>query len=94
MEKVVAPLHSLGLLELSERVMGATDHAPFEAEGVPGFYAIQEPAEYFQTHHSQADTFDQARGPDLVEGAEAMAVTAFNIAQLPDLLPRKPEPKK
>jgi carboxypeptidase Q len=94
MEKVVAPLHPLGLLELSERIMGATDHAPFEAEGVPGFYAIQEPAEYFQTHHSQADTFDQARGPDLVEGAEAMAVTAFNIAQLPDLLPRKPEPKK
>jgi hypothetical protein len=94
MQKLVAPLRSVGLLELSERVMGATDHAPFDAEGVPGFYAIQDPAEYFETHHSQADTFDQAHGDDLVEGAEAMAVTAFNIAQLPELLPRKPAQEK
>jgi carboxypeptidase Q len=90
MEQVVAPLRPLGLLELSERAMGATDHASFEAAGVPGFYGIQDPAQYFQTHHSQADTFDQAHEADLIEGAQVMAVMAYNIAQLPELLPRKP----
>ncbi len=92
MTKVVAPLHSLGLLELSERWMGGSDHASFEAAGVPGFFCIQDPAQYFQTHHTQADTFDQAHEADLVEGAQVMAAVAFNIAQLPQLLPRKPAP--
>ena len=90
MDKVVAPLHSLGLLELSERCMAGSDHASFEEAGVPGFFCVQEPAQYFQTHHSQADTFDQAHEADLVEGAQVMAVWAYNVAQLPDLLPRKP----
>jgi carboxypeptidase Q len=90
MDKVVAPLRSLGLLELSQRWMTGSDHASFEEAGVPGFFCIQDPAQYFETHHSQADTFDQAHEPDLVEGAQVMAVWAYNVAQLPDLLPRKP----
>jgi len=90
MTSVMAPLHSLGLLELSERFMGGSDHASFEEAGVPGFFCIQDPAEYFQTHHTQADTFDQAHEADLVEGAQVMAAVAYNIAQLPELLPRKP----
>jgi carboxypeptidase Q len=93
MDKVVAPLHSLGLLELSERWMTGSDHASFEEAGVPGFFCIQDPAQYFETHHSQADTFDQAQEPDLVEGAQVMAVWAYNVAQLPDLLLRKPAPQ-
>ncbi|HXZ21114.1 MAG TPA: M20/M25/M40 family metallo-hydrolase [Candidatus Acidoferrales bacterium] len=92
MAKVVAPLHSLGLIELSQRWMAGTDHASFEQAGVPGFFFIQEPAQYFQTHHSQADTFDQAQEAGLVQGAQAMAAVAYNIAQLPQLLPRKPAP--
>jgi carboxypeptidase Q len=90
MDKVVAPLHSLGLLELTQRWMTGSDHASFEEAGVPGFFCLQEPAQYFQTHHTQADTFDQAREADLVEGAQVMAAWAYNVAQLPDLLPRKP----
>src|SRR5580698_3798893 len=90
MDKVVAPLRSLGLLELSERWMTGSDHASFEEAGVPGFFCVQDPAQYFETHHSQADTFDQAHEPDLIEGAQVMAVWAYNVAQLPELLPRKP----
>jgi carboxypeptidase Q len=90
MDKVVAPLRSLGLLELSQRWMTGSDHASFEEVGVPGFFCMQDPAQYFETHHSQADTFDQAHEPDLIEGAQVMAVWAYNVAQLPDLLPRKP----
>ncbi len=92
MQQVVAPLHAVGLLELSERSMYGSDHNSFESVGVPGFYGIQDPAQYFETHHSQADTFDQADEGGLVEGAQVMAVTGYNIAQLPELLPRKPAP--
>jgi Zn-dependent M28 family amino/carboxypeptidase len=90
MDNVVAPLHSLGLLEISERWMTGSDHASFEEAGVPGFFCVQDPAQYFETHHSQADTFDQAHEADLVEGAQVMAAWAYNVAQLPELLPRKP----
>jgi carboxypeptidase Q len=90
MDTVVAPLRSLGFLELSERWMTGSDHVPFDEAGVPGFFCIQDPAQYFETHHSQADTFDQAHEADLVEGAQVMAAVAYNLAELPDLLPRKP----
>jgi hypothetical protein len=90
MDTVVAPLRPLGFLELSERWMTGSDHVPFDDAGVPGFFCIQDPAQYFETHHSQADTFDQAHEADLVEGAQVMAVVAYNLAELPDLLPRKP----
>jgi carboxypeptidase Q len=90
MDKVVTPLHSLGLLELTERWMTGSDHVPFEDAGVPGFFCLQDPAQYFETHHSQADTFDQAHEADLVEGAQVMAAVAYNLAQLPELLPRRP----
>ena len=90
MDTVVAPLRSLGLLELTERWMTGSDHASFEDAGVPGFFCLQDPAQYFETHHSQADTFDQANEADLVEGAQVMAAVAYNLAQLPEMLPRKP----
>jgi carboxypeptidase Q len=89
MEGVVAPLRSIGLLELGMRWMAGSDHVAFDEAGVPGFYCVQEPAQYFQTHHSQADTFDQAHEDDLVEGAQVMAAWAYNVAQLPELLPRR-----
>jgi carboxypeptidase Q len=93
MDQVVAPLHDAGLLELSMRSMGGSDHASFDAAGVPGFWVIQEPLDYDQTHHSQADTFDEAREDKLIQGAQVLAAWAYNVAQLPELLPRKPATK-
>ena len=92
MEKVLAPMRPLNLLELSQRYMTGSDHASFDEAGVPGFYCVQDPAQYFQTHHTQSDTFDMVHEADLVQGAQVMAAWAYNVAQLPDLLPRKPAP--
>jgi hypothetical protein len=90
MDQVVAPLHDLGFLELSLREMGGSDHASFDGAGVPGFWIMQDPMDYAQTHHSQADTFDRVVEADLVQGAQVLAVWAYNVAQLPEMLPRKP----
>ena len=89
---LVAPPRALGLLERGMRGIRGTDHASFDAAGVPGFYCIQDPAEYRKTHHSQSDTFDKAWKDDLIQGAQVLAVWVYNVAQLPDLLPRKPPP--
>jgi hypothetical protein len=68
---------------------GGTDHWSYHQAGVPGFAVNQENDEYRLTHHTQSDTFDKAKEPNLIQGAQVMAVTAMRIANLPELLPRK-----
>jgi len=80
----------IGLAEPTLLSEGGTDHIPFDAAGVPGFWCVQEGADYDKTHHSQADTLDRVRWDDLTEGAQVLAVFAYNVAQLPEMLPRKP----
>jgi carboxypeptidase Q len=92
MDHVLYPLaknESIGLAEPSLRTEGGSDHVPFDEAGVPGFYCVQDVADYDKTHHSQADTLDRVRWDDLTEGAQVLAVFAYNVAQLPELLPRK-----
>jgi carboxypeptidase Q len=86
-------------------ITGGTDHWSFHQAGVPGFAARQDSDEYRFTHHTQSDTFDKAKEPNLIQGAQVMAVTAMRVANMPELLPRempkaesqeepKPEEKK
>jgi Iap family predicted aminopeptidase len=82
---------SAGLTETSLRSEGGSDHVPFDAAGVPAFWCMQDPADYDKTHHSQADVLDRVRWDDLTQGAEVLAVFGYNVAELPDLLPRKPK---
>ena len=84
-----------GWKETTTRTAGGTDHLPFDAAGVPGFSCQQDMDEYRLTHHTQSDTFDHVKVPNLVQGAQVMAVAAMRVANLPDLLPReKPAAKK
>jgi len=90
--RVLYPLaadKSVGLAEPSLRSEGGSDHVPFDAEGVPASWCIQEVANYEKDHHSQNDTLDRVRWDDLSEGAQVLAVYAYNVAQLPEMLPRK-----
>ena len=90
LEPQLATLKTLdGWRGLDPSGMGGTDHLPFEAAGVPGFACRQDMDEYRLTHHTQSDTFDKAKEPNLIEGAQVMAVTALRIANLPELLPRQ-----
>src|SRR5205814_1013327 len=95
LEKELTSLKPLGLTELSMRGMGGTDHMSFDKVGVPGFAVQQDMAEYRLTHHSQSDTLDKANEADLIQGAQAMGVTALRVANLPTMLPRdKKEPER
>lgn len=95
-EKELTALKELKV-EINTQNQGGTDHLPFDGAGVPGFAFKQDPAEYYLTHHSQSDTLDKAREPDLIQGAQVMSLTAMRIANLPELLSREkrlPDEKK
>ena len=77
-----------GFTGVTLRSMSGTDHLSFERAEVPGFACAQDTDEYRLTHHTQSDTFDKAKEPNLIQGAQVMAVTAMRVANLPDLLPR------
>jgi hypothetical protein len=89
LEAELTSLNDLGFKQVSLRGMGGSDHASFEQAGVPGFAVQQEMPEYRFTHHSQSDTFDKAQEPDLIQGAQVMAVIAMRVANLPELLSRQ-----
>jgi carboxypeptidase Q len=95
MDRVLYPLakeKSIGLSEPSLRSEGGSDHVPFDEAGVPASWCVQEVAKYEKDHHSQTDTLDRVRWDDLAEGAQVLAIYAYNVAQLPEMLPRKPAP--
>ena len=77
---------------MRERREDGTDHCPSSPYGVPGFNFDQEPRGYNHTHHSQSDTYDKAVAEDLRQASAVMAVTAWELANLGELLPRGPKP--
>jgi carboxypeptidase Q len=89
MDKELVSLKNVaGFNGVTLRSLNGTDHQSFEAVGVPGFACAQEDDEYLLTHHTQSDTFDKAKEPNLIQGAQVMAITAMRCANLADLLPR------
>jgi hypothetical protein len=88
LEKELTSLKELGATDILGTFSGGSDHVPFDRAGVPGFIFGQEVAGYRISHHTQADTLDRAIEPNLIQGAQVMAITAVRIANLDALLPR------
>jgi carboxypeptidase Q len=89
--QLLAPVASLGADTVRSAIKSGTDHLSFLPYGVPGFNFDQLPRGYFHTHHSQSDTYDKAVPGDLKQASAVMAVTAWELANLPELLPRGPK---
>jgi carboxypeptidase Q len=80
----------LGVEIVGPRSVGATDHAAFDSQGLPGFQFIQERLEYnSRTHHSNMDFVDRVQREDLIQQAAVAAVFAWYTANWPEKLPRK-----
>ena len=83
-----APLASLDSFVVKDGNKGGTDHLSFIPYGVPGWNYDQISRGYNHTHHSQVDTWDHAVPRDMMQASTVMAVTAYELANLPELLPR------
>lgn len=84
----LAPVASLGADSVVNRNKGGTDHLSFLPYGVPGFNFNQLQRGYNHTHHSQSDTYDMAVEGDLKQASAVMAVSAYELANLPGMIPR------
>jgi Zn-dependent M28 family amino/carboxypeptidase len=85
------PFNDLGAETLTLSGTGGTDHASFNAIGLPGFQFIQDPLEYgTRTHHSNADVFDRIQADDLKQAATILAAFVYDAAMIDERLPRKP----
>jgi carboxypeptidase Q len=82
-------LQGLGVTDYRRPSGGGSDHMSFDRAGVPGFMFVQEPAGYFLSHHTEADTLDLLREGDAIQGAQVMSVAAMRIANLDEMLPRE-----
>lgn len=73
---------------------GGSDHATFNAAGIPGFFweedglGGREGKNYTYVHHTQYDTPRFAVPEYLVQSATCTAVTAYNLAMADTMLPR------
>jgi carboxypeptidase Q len=93
-EQWIKPLADLGVVATGPRIVTATDHASFEAVGLPGFQFMVDRLEYnSRTHHSNMDFFDRVQRDDMVQQATVIAVFAYNAAMRDQKLPRKALPK-
>ncbi len=85
----LGPIRDLGATHMSMRSTGSTDHASFNAAGLPGFQFIQDPLEYStKTHHTNLDYYEALQPEDLRRNAVIMAHFALTAANLPGSLPR------
>jgi carboxypeptidase Q len=89
LEAVTRPLRSVGFEGVRGGQLGGTDHLSFDRYGVPAFACGQGGAEYRKTHHTQSDTFEKAWKDDLLQGTMVLAVWAYNVASIPEMLPRR-----
>ncbi len=72
---------------------GGSDHAAFNRVGVPGFFWDEiGRANYGHGWHTQYDRLDLAIPEYLVQSSTNSAITAYNLACAPSLLPRAAPP--
>ncbi len=91
LEPVTKALRPIGATALERRddEEGA-DIGKLEIDGVPGFAPLVDTRHYFDYHHTAADTLDKVDPDNLRRQVATMAVLAYYLAQMPDVLPRKP----
>jgi carboxypeptidase Q len=57
-----------------------TDHAPFDAQGVPSLVLWTAMDKYELLHHKASDTFESVVQKDLTQDAAVVAITAYALA--------------
>ena len=99
LRQVVAPMNyafpdvpiRLNVLPTMPARGGASDHASFNAVGIPGFFwGKTGTANYRYAWHTQNDRLDQAVPEYLVKNSTVSAIAAFMLSEAETLLPRSP----
>jgi carboxypeptidase Q len=88
MMQIYRPMQEvLNLQPLSSRYFGSSDHVAYLGQGVPSYFAIQTPSYYREAHHSPTDTFDKVIPEYVNQGAQVLAMWAWNVSEMTQPLP-------
>ena len=87
-KSMLQPVSGLGQLVVRTGVKTGTDHLSFIQDGIPSFNYDQVTAGYNHTHHSQVDDYKHTIPTDVAQAATIMAVNAWQLADMKELLPR------
>lgn len=78
-----------GVRASSSRAPGGTDSTSFNAAGLPGIGAQQDPIEYFNiTWHTNMDTYERIIEDDVKKAAVVFAAAVYHLAMRDQMLPR------
>ncbi|HUR36936.1 MAG TPA: M20/M25/M40 family metallo-hydrolase [Terriglobales bacterium] len=92
--KLLAPLESLGVREMTTDAFVGTDNLHLLLEGVPTLVANQKEANYLVNYHASSDTFDKVDLELLRRHTVIAAATVFAIADAPErIAPRQTVPE-
>ena len=91
---MLEPCKDLGASTLSVANIGATDHIPFDAMGLPAFQWIRDYMEGDNTRapHTNMDTYDHVLEDDLKQSVAVAATVVYQLAVREERVPRKPLP--
>lgn len=89
LQPVSNALRPIGAGALSRRDSEVGSDVSFLQEaGIPGFAPISDTRDYFDYHHTAADTLDKVDPANLKMQAATNAVLAYFLAEMPQMLPR------
>ncbi|HEV8592384.1 MAG TPA: M20/M25/M40 family metallo-hydrolase, partial [Pyrinomonadaceae bacterium] len=84
-----ADLGFAGVISTKGRNLGGTDSTSFNAAGLPGIGASQDPIEYFNvTWHTNLDTYERIIESDVKASAIIFAAAVYTLAMRDEMLPR------
>jgi hypothetical protein len=93
LRRLAAPLETLGVAGVVEAQEAGADLTPLMGK-VPALTMEQELFDYFNWHHTAADTFDKIDAMDLAVDTAAVAVMAYGLADAGETLPPSPPSKR
>jgi carboxypeptidase Q len=89
MQAWLEPFRDLVTPVITLQSIGATDHLPFIAQGVPGFQAVQDFRGYdTRTHHTNMDTVERIDPGALKRSAVIVASILYHAAMRDQKIPR------
>ena len=82
LDAILEPMTGARELSHTTDAYFVSDNFTFVLQGVPSLFAVQDTAGFFQTYHSEADTYDKVRIAGVTESATVAAASMLGISKL------------
>ncbi len=85
----IKPLRDLGVIGISDKQDGGSDHIEFEKIGIPTVPSKQDPLDYDTVaHHTNMDVADRVQPEDMKQAVTVMAWMLFQASNASEMMPR------